>query len=83
MSETVSTEQVRHAYADGLAGTSRSRAESGAEFNLWLNSVKAEARSEGFDCGTDNTGFDDTMAEFGQSENPYRAKEEACVTICG
>lgn len=24
-----------------------------------------------------NTGFDDTMAEFGQSENPYRVKEEA------
>ena len=68
MIETVSTEQVRHAYADGLAGTSRSRQESGAEFNLWLNSVKAEAFEEG---------WADHYVFPGSKRNPYRVKEEA------
>ena len=74
MSETVSTDEVldawisRSLYGDSLTA---------AEFSDWLNSVKAAAWSEGFDCGTDDIGFDDTMAEFGQSENPYRVKEEA------
>ena len=71
---SVTTDEVR------FAATSRSLFDvsvTEAEFADWLNSVKAAAWSEGFDCGTDDIGFDDTLAEFGQSENPYRAKEEA------
>ena len=41
---TPTTEQVAHAYCDGLAGTSRTREESDAEFRAWLQQVTAVDR---------------------------------------
>ena len=41
MSTTPTREQVRHAYADGLSGTSRTRPEVLAEFDRWLDAHDA------------------------------------------
>ena len=43
---TPTTEQVRHGYADGLAGTSRTRQESCAEFDRWLDTTIRQAKAE-------------------------------------
>ena len=62
---SVTTDEVRS------AATSRSLFDvsvTEAEFNLWLNSVKAEAFEEG---------WADHYVFPGSKRNPYRAKEEA------
>ena len=41
--ETPTIEQARHAYCDGLSGTSRTRAESIAEFDRMIAEVEREA----------------------------------------
>lgn len=41
--EAPTIEQARHAYCDGLSGTSRTRAESGAEFDRMIAAVQREA----------------------------------------
>lgn len=43
------TEQVAHAYCDGLAGTSRTREESDAEFRAWLKEITIAAERPAVD----------------------------------
>lgn len=44
ITEPVTTkDQARHAYCDGLSGTSRSRSESAAEFDRMIAEVEREA----------------------------------------
>lgn len=56
--ETPTIEQARHAYCDGLSGTSRTRAESIAEFDRMIAEVRREAAEkawrEGELAGTRN-----------------------------
>ena len=63
--ETPTIEQARHAYCDGLSGTSRTRAESIAEFDRMIAEVEraaaaraleefADQMTTGFNAGTLN-----------------------------
>lgn len=57
----------RAAYCNYLEGTSRTREESAAEFDRWLDKVKAEAWDEGFDECADDIG-----AGIESGLNPHR-----------
>ena len=63
---TPTTNEVEENYVYGQMTLSAE--DAGAEFNLWLNSVKAEAFEEG---------WADHYVFPGSKRNPYRAKEEA------
>lgn len=79
--ETPTIEQARHAYCDGLSGTSRTRAESIAEFDRMIVEVEraaaaraleefADQMTTGFNAGTLN-------AERRAIKREARARAEA------
>ena len=75
MSETVSTAYVVLTHVAGAMernGISFDAAQ--AEFNVWLNSVKAAAWSEGATAARNEPFWDE---DFVETPNPYRVKEEA------
>ena len=71
--ETPTIEQARHAYCDGLSGTSRTRAESIAEFDRMIAEVEHAAAAKALD-EFENELVTREMPEAGAHINmtPYR-----------
>ena len=71
--ETPTIEQARHAYCDGLSGTSRTRAESTAEFDRMIAEVEHAAAAKALD-EFENELVTREMPEAGAHINmtPYR-----------
>lgn len=76
------TDDVRDAYIDTMGKCGFSESGAGAEFDLWLSEIKAEAWSEGHGTGLEegtSRGLDiglDPLGDhyFQTSPNPYRGR---------
>lgn len=73
---------VRRVYSDALMGDGsvislgQAWAEAGAEFDLWLDSVRADAWDEGFDSGYDRVMVERSVKPGAPDlrVNPYRSE---------
>ena len=73
---TPTTEQVREQYSREQPPHIGTVSEKRAEFDRWLDAVKAEAWDEGFDAGERDAFHLDTHPDHTCTPNPYRQKEQ-------